>query len=276
MAAGLVPGGRVVLNDVDPANLARASARVRGAAPGVEVVEIAGNFAGIAESLRQRGIVADAVLADLGFSSNQMDDQNRGLSFRGDGPLDMRLDPTLPESAADLVATLPEEELARVLWEFGEEKRSRAVARKIVAVRAREPITTTTRLAELVRSVVARSHGPRSIDPATRTFQALRIAVNDELGVLAGLLDAVGREADRLSSGIAGGSGAAGWLGRGARVGVISFHSLEDRAVKRAFASLRERGVAEAVTRKPVEAGEAEVSENPRARSAKLRVVRVG
>ncbi len=280
-------GGRVVINDVDPGNLAKAEAHVRSMASAataaggpVEVVPVLGNFVGLPHQLRARGIAADCVLADLGFSSNQMDDGRRGLSFRRDGPLDMRLDPALPESAADLVATLPEAELARIIYEYGEERRSRAVARKIVAVRAHEPITTTSQLAEIVRSVVARSPGPRPIDPATRTFQALRIAVNDELGVLAGLLDAVRRGAAGLAKRSAEGgggtpSGPAPWLAPGVRVGIISFHSLEDRAVKQAFAGLRERGHAELVTRKPVEAGASEVEGNPRARSAKLRVVRV-
>ena len=268
-------GGRVVINDVDPGNLAQAEVHVREMAGrdaiesgSVEVVPVLGNFVGLPNALAKRGLAADCVLADLGFSSNQMDDGQRGLSFRRDGPLDMRLDPELPESAADLVASLPEVELARIIYEYGEERRSRAVARKIVAVRAHEPITTTSQLAEIVRSVVARSPGPRPIDPATRTFQALRIAVNDELGVLAGLLDAVRRGA----GGVAKGSS---WLARGGRVGIISFHSLEDRAVKQAFAGLRERGHAELVTRKPVEAGASEVQDNPRSRSAKLRVVRV-
>lgn len=280
-------GGRVVINDVDPGNLAQAEVHVREMAGrdaiesgSVEVVPVLGNFVGLPNALAKRGLAADCVLADLGFSSNQMDDGQRGLSFRRDGPLDMRLDPELPESAADLVASLPEVELARIIYEYGEERRSRAVARKIVAVRAHEPITTTSQLAEIVRSVVARSPGPRPIDPATRTFQALRIAVNDELGALAGLLDAVRRGAASLAKASAGDGagtelGAPSWLARGGRVGIISFHSLEDRAVKQAFAGLRERGHAELVTRKPVEAGASEVQDNPRSRSAKLRVVRV-
>lgn len=284
-------GGTVVINDVDPGNLERAEAHVCGMADrvlrasgavggAVEVVPVLGNFVGLPHQLAKRGLAADCVLADLGFSSNQMDDGQRGLSFRRDGPLDMRLDPALPESAADLVATLPEAELARIIYEYGEERRSRAVARKIVAVRAHEPITTTSQLAEIVRSVVARSPGPRPIDPATRTFQALRIAVNDELGVLAGLLDAVRRGAAALARasaehGAGTPEGTASWLAHGARVGIISFHSLEDRAVKQAFAGLRERGHAELVTRKPIEADASEVEGNPRSRSAKLRVVRV-
>lgn len=263
MVAGrLGRGGIVVLNDVDPGNLRAAEARVRGAAPDVEVRTVRGNFAEMPARLGAMGVRADMVLADLGFSSNQVEDPSRGLSFQREGPLDMRLDPTLERSALELVSGASEGELARIIAEFGEDREAGRIARKLVAARAREPITTTQRLAEVVRSVFGRKQG--GIDPATRTFQALRIAVNDEIGCLEAFLSAVGR-----------GTEEGGWLREGARVAVISFHSLEDRPVKRAFAGLVERGLAESLTRRAVRAGVVEEGSNPRARSAKLRAVRV-
>src|SRR5262249_23685353 len=152
---------------------------------------------------------------DLGFSSPQIEDPRRGFSFQRDGPLDMRLDPASPVSAADLVGSLSENELGEIIRDLGEDRDYRRIARKLVEARATAPITTTARLAEIVRSASGRITGRRPIDPATRTFQALRIAVNDELGSLASLLDSIGR----VPRG--------GWLRPGARVAVISFHSLE-------------------------------------------------
>ncbi|GJM19858.1 MAG: ribosomal RNA small subunit methyltransferase H [Phycisphaeraceae bacterium] len=263
------PSGRVVLNDLDPGNLARAVVRVRGVIGEDRVVAVEGNFADLPRELGRRGIRADMVLADLGFASSQMDDPGRGLSFRNDGPLDMRMGPSLPITAAELVATLPEGDMAHLIREFGEEKHARAVARKVVAARQDSPIETTRQLAEIVRSAIPRARGPVSrIDPATRTFQAFRIAVNDELGSLDRFLAAVTRGAASAPS-------EDGWLAPGARVAVIAFHSLEDRAVKRAFGDLVSRGLGEHVRRGIVQAGEDEVGRNPRARSAKLRVVRL-
>ncbi len=270
VAARIGPEGRVVLNDLDPANLERAVARVAGVMGDAgRVIRVEGNFADLPRALAGRGIRADLVLADLGFASSQMDDPERGLSFRADGPLDMRLGPGLPMTAADLVRTLPEADLARLIREFGEEKHARTVARKVVAARQDSPIETTRQLAEIVRSAIppTRGSGPR-IHPATRTFQALRIAVNDELGSLDRFLAGVRRGAASAPSGD-------GWLAPGARVAVIAFHSLEDRAVKRCFASLVSDGLAEHVTRGVVQAGEDEVADNPRSRSAKLRAVRL-
>jgi 16S rRNA (cytosine1402-N4)-methyltransferase len=261
--------GVVVLNDADPGNLAKAEARVKAEANGVRVVALQGNFADAPRRLREQGLAADMVLADLGFASSQMEDANRGLSFSREGPLDMRFDPGSPVTAAELVGSLPEAELARIIAEYGEDPAARAIARKLVAARGVSPIVTTGQLADVVRSAVGRRPGRDTIDPATRTFQALRIAVNDELGSLGALLAAIERGAADLAA------GRASWLKPGARVAIISFHSLEDRPVKRAFAGLVSGGLAAHVTRKPVEADEAEVSENPRSRSAKLRVVRV-
>jgi 16S rRNA (cytosine1402-N4)-methyltransferase len=189
------------------------------------------------------------VLADLGFASDQMDERGRGFSFREDGPLDMRLNPTAGPTAADLVNTMSEAGLADVFFEYGEERHSRRVARRIVERRAERPFATTGELADVVRRSVPRSG---AIDPATRVFQALRIAVNDELGALDRLLAALPRV-----------------VRPDGKAAVISFHSLEDRRVKQAF---RTGTVWQPLTKKPVEAGDTEVARNPRARSAKLRV----
>jgi 16S rRNA (cytosine1402-N4)-methyltransferase len=195
----------------------------------------------------------NGLLADLGVSSPQLDDPERGLSFRREGPLDMRMDPTRGETARELVERLGQDELADLIYELGEERRSRRVARCIKqAVEAGELATTYD-----LRRAVVRAVGPQrvgGIDPATRTFQALRIAVNDELGELGALLDAATRllEVDGIAA-------------------IISFHSLEDRLVKRAF---REQSAWQPLTKKPVMPREREQSENPRARSAKLRAAR--
>lgn len=260
------PSGVVILNDLDGSNLEVAAERVR--ATGVGRVEtVRGNFASLPRWMERAGFAADLVLADLGFSSVQVDEAERGLSFRRDGPLDMRLDPEGEVTASELVNTWPERELAEVIFRYGEEKRSRAIARKIVAARAGGPIQTTQRLAEIVRE--AFPPGPSRLHPATKTFQALRIAVNDELGSLERLLRGIEGAADRLSR------GEPGWIRAGGRVALISFHSLEDRLVKRSFAGMADRGVVELLTRGPVTPHESEASRNPRSRSAKLRAVRL-
>lgn len=270
VAPHLFPGGTVVLNDVDPGNLEHATRRVQAAAPGLAVVPVRGNFADIPRKITEHGLRADMVLADLGFASGQVEDASRGLSFSRDGPLDMRLDPTLPVTAAELVATLTERELAEVLRTYGEEREAGRIARKLVREREVSPITTTGRLAGLVRSANPNRPGSSGIDPATRTFQALRIVVNDEIGSLEALLAGIARGA-RLA-----GSDGGSWLRLGARVGVVSFHSLEDRPVKRMMSEWVAAGFAEAMTRGPMEATEHEVSANPRSRSARLRVIKVG
>lgn len=260
----VAPDGVVVLVDADPGNLERAGAAVAARSPGTRIVAMHGNFADAPRRLKEQGLAADAVLADLGFSSNQIEAGERGFSFQRDGPLDMRLDPTSSVTAAEMIASAPEAELARMIREYGEEPAAARIARKLVEFRRSTPISTTGQLADIVRSVLGRK--PGSIDPATRTFQAVRIAVNDELGSLSSLLAAVDRGA---------GAREASWLKPRARVAVISFHSLEDRIVKRSFAGLVARGSAEQVTRKPTKGSEAEVAGNPRARSAKLRAVRI-
>lgn len=266
VAAALGPRGTIVLNDLDESNLVQAASRVRSIPDGPTVETIRGNFAGAPARLLEMGIPADMVLADIGFSSNQVDDPQRGLSFSKAGPLDMRLDPSSSTTAAMLVASMSESELADVIWRFGEERFSRQVARRIVQERANAPITTTDRLADIVRSAVRSSGG---IDPATRTFQALRIAVNDELGNLEALLASVESGAAALSAG----GGQRSWLKRGARLAVISFHSLEDGLVKRCFERLVKSGLAVAAARGVIQAGEEETCRNPRARSARMRAV---
>lgn len=265
--AKVMGSGTIVLNDSDPSNMKRAAETVAAAAPGVRVVTLHGNFADAPRRLGDQGLAADMVLADLGFSSNQIESAERGFSFQRDGPLDMRMDPTSPVTAADLIASTPERDLARMIREFGDEPAAGRIARKLVDSRRSAPISTTGQLADIVRSVVGRRPGP--IDPATRTFQAVRIAVNDELGSLSSLLAAVEYGAKRS------GGAMPGWLKQGARVAIISFHSLEDRLVKQGFAGMVAAGMAEGLTRRPVEASENEVSANPRSRSAKMRVVRI-
>ncbi len=270
VGARLGPAGRVVLGDLDPGNLERAEAEVRRSGVG-EVVGVRGSFTDLPRRLAELGIGADLVLADLGFASPQVDDPGRGLSFRAEGPLDMRLDPSGPVTAAELVNTMPEGDLADLIRRWGEERHARRIARKVVEARADSPIQTTVRLAEIVRSACPRAaRGDRSrIDPATRTFQALRIAVNDEIGSLESLLASIARAGEAIAR------GEPAWLKPGARVAIITFHSLEDRPVKRAFADLVSAGRAEAIARKPITPSEDECAANRRARSAKLRAIRL-
>lgn len=258
----LGPQGRLLVMDKDPEAIAVAASL---AARDPRVACHHGSFADMA-GLPDVAAGIDGVLLDLGVSSPQIDEPNRGFSFMADGPLDMRMDPTRGQSAAEWLATAPERGIADVLWQYGEEKASRRIARAIVAQRSVQPITTTLALAELVKRAIGR--GEPGKHPATRTFQALRIAVNGELADLERGLEA-----------------AASVLRDGGRLAVISFHSLEDRIVKRFM-----RGDADVpkVRRNlppPVQsarrfrlvggaqvADEAELAVNPRARSAVLRV----
>lgn len=253
--------------DQDPA--ARAAAKARLAEYGERLHVLAGNFRNAADMLRQHGLEqVDGLLADIGISSPQVDCAERGFSFLHEGPLDMRMNPAAPRSAADIVNTAPEGELADILWQYGEERASRAIARRIVQERAKSPICTTTQLADIISSVLPRKGKQH---PATRSFQALRIAVNDELGALEALLE----------SGLR-------LLKSGGRFAVITFHSLEDRAVKRYFERVCKPEIdrpewpaprpnpeyaARPVYRKPISPSEAELAANPRSRSAKLRVI---
>jgi 16S rRNA (cytosine1402-N4)-methyltransferase len=247
---------RLIGIDRDPEALALARTALAPWSDRVELVHA--DYRELGALLDARHIDAvDGVLADLGVSSLQLDAEGRGFSFRRDEPLDMRMDPTSGESAADWIATASEPELADVIYQFGEERFSRRIARRIVAARAEAPIRTTGQLAALVRRAIP-SRGYQRIDPATRTFQAIRIRVNRELE----RLDVFLRDA-------------ASRLRAGARLAIISFHSLEDRIVKHTFRALvqGEGAVVRAVTRKSVTPGEGETERNPRARSARLRVV---
>lgn len=262
------PLAQIVLNDFDPANLARATAAVQATDSPPAITPIRGNFAALPQELLSRAIRAHMVLADIGFASSQMDDASRGMSFMRDGPLDMRMDPAGPITAADVVNRSSEHELLRILREFGEERDAGRIVRAIVKARAAAPITTTAALAEVIRQAMPPSFKQiTGIDPSTRTFQALRIAVNDELGNLDGLLDAIA-DAARAAS-----QGSPTWLAPGARIAIISFHSLEDRAVKRAFAALVAAGLGSDARGSITEADDDERHANPRSRSAKMRVL---
>ncbi len=286
MSERVGPSGRIVLCDLDAGNLARAEARLKelaasGSGAG-EVIALHANFAEAPRRLAELGIAADGVLADLGFASTQIADRDRGFSFMGDGPLDMRMDASRGPTAADLVNSMSVEELTEIIRDFGEDRGARRIAQEIAAERAREPITTTGRLAAIIRSATGpatRTKTGQRIDPATRTFQALRIAVNDELGSVRSLVESVSRAAATLA--LPADRRGSSWLALDARVAIISFHSLEDRIVKQGFTELCQRSLAVPAAgssrRKPdpVEATDAEVSVNARARSAKLRAIRL-
>jgi len=249
-------GGEAMLIgiDLDESNLLKTKDRL--ARFGGRVRLFAANFADVADVLTEAGVErVDALLADLGVASTQLDDPSRGFSFQADGPLDMRLKPEGP-TAADAVNTLSEKELADLIRRLGEERFSRRIARAIVRQRRRERIASTAQLAEIVRRAVPPARGRRRIHPATLTFQALRVRVNRELESLAALLE-------RIPS----------VLNVGGRAAVISFHSLEDRLVKRSFASAVESGSFRSLAPKPIRPGPEEIETNPRSRSAKLRVM---
>lgn len=260
------PATRLLGLDRDPEARALAAERL---APFGERVEIrAGNFRDLEGLAVDRAPFA-GVLADLGVSSLQLDRAERGFSFRGDGPLDMRMGPDA-RTARDLVNEATEAELETILREYGEEPEARRVARALVQTRRATPIDTTRQLAEVVRRAKRPVYGEERIDPATRTFQALRIAVNEELDAVSELLD----QAVRL-------------LDREGRLVVISYHSLEDRIVKNRIRDLArgeidpvtgrtlgETRILEVLTKKPLRPTEAEVAANPRARSARLRAAR--
>jgi 16S rRNA (cytosine1402-N4)-methyltransferase len=246
---------RLIGLDRDRDALARAAETLAPFAERIELIHA--DYREIADVLHARGIdVVDGALADLGVSSMQLDAPGRGFSFRRDEPLDMRMDRSRGPTAADLLRDAREEELADIIFQLGEERYSRRIARAIVTARRASPVRTTGQLAAIVRRAVP-SRGHQRIDPATRTFQALRLWVNRELEGL----DAFLAEAARL-------------LGVGARLVVISFHSLEDRIVKQTFRALERASAAlHILTKRPLAPSEAEVARNPRARSAKLRAI---
>ncbi|NLW84429.1 MAG: 16S rRNA (cytosine(1402)-N(4))-methyltransferase RsmH [Phycisphaerae bacterium] len=252
----LGPEGRLLGLDVDHNSIQRASQHLSGLSCRVELVRA--NFDRLADLLAERGIEkVDCILADLGFCSGQLEDVQRGLSFQKAMPLDMRLDDRLKTTAADLVNRLSQTELADLIYRYGQDRASRRIARFIVEQRQRQKITTTAELAGLIcRALKAPARGHR-IHPATRTFQALRIAVNDELGRLQTLLDA-----------------APNLLKPGGMIAVISFHSLEDGMVKNDFRQKKSEGVYEVLTKKPIQPTRDEATRNPRSRSAKLRIAK--
>lgn len=265
------PNGRVIGIDRDPAAIA--FARRRLARFGDRFLPLLGDHRDVVELLHGVGVVVvDAVVADLGISSLQLDDPSRGFAFSMNGPLDMRLDPeSNGPSAADLVATLDVSELRNIIATWGEERLAGRIARALVRERSKKPIVTTLELASLVEKTAGPAARRFRIHPATRTFQALRIAVNHEIEGIPALV-----------------SGAVSLLRRGGRLAVISFHSLEDRAVKTSMNALAHRcvcppglpicgcgreNIVRAVTSRPTVPGIAENASNPRARSAKLRAV---
>ena len=268
LANRLGPSGCLVGIDQDPAAVQAGRLRLTGVRPTVHVVR--GNFREIGAVLDQLGIgQVDGILFDLGVSSHQIDLPQRGFSYMNDGPLDMRMNPEQPLTAQEIVNTYPEKELARVIFEYGEERWARRIAKFIVEARRNRPLTRTFELVEIIAAAIpaaARRQGPH---PAKRTFQAIRIEVNGELSILpAALRTAI----DRLKP--------------GGKIGVISFHSLEDRIVKNTFAALLGHCVCpprapvcicnpRATLRlpgKPIAPSLAEVEANPRSRSAKLRI----
>ncbi len=258
LAQAIGPGGVFCGLDVDAAALDITRARLADCPCRVTLHR--SNFADLGPVLDAAGISAvDVVLADLGVSSMQLGDPERGFSFAADGPLDMRMDDRLEGRATDLVNSLGERQLADLIYHYSQERFSRRIAKRICRVRRDGRITTTRQLADVVcKALGVVPHSRRSkIHPATRTFQALRIAVNDELDALEKLLEQAPQ-----------------YLKPGGRIGVIAFHSLEDGMVKRDFRRRKAAGVYEIVTKRPVVAGEEERISNPRARSAKLRVAR--
>jgi 16S rRNA (cytosine1402-N4)-methyltransferase len=248
LASAVSGTGTVIALDRDPIPVERAVSELSC----LPVRAIQANYSDLPEILGQLGIEAvDAILLDLGLSSDQLADDERGFSFQSAGPLDLRFDPSRGEPAWKLIERLSAEHLAELIFRYGEERFSRKIARRIVETRRKAPIRTSAELAEIVRQTVPRSHADR-IDPATRTFQALRIAVNDELKWLE---VALRRLPDCLRP--------------EGRLAVISFHSLEDRLVKEAFRNDKRLRV---LTRRPIRPSENEQQNNPRSRSAKLRV----
>ncbi len=242
------PAGRIIGFDRDPQAVAETESRIANQ----RLIPIVANYADAPEVLKSMGIEqVDAILLDLGLSSDQLADRDRGFSYHSLGALDLRFNPLQGEPASRLVNRLSEKHLADLIYEFGEERFSRRIARKIVKQRQTQKIETAADLADLLRRSVPRSKN-HDIDPATRTFQALRIAVNEELKWLKVAIE-------RLPH----------LLRPGGRIAVISFHSLEDRIVKHGLADNQSLLV---MTKKPIQASDNEISENPRSRSAKLRI----
>lgn len=256
LAEAIAPGGRLIGFDRDPQALELAAPQLNVA--GVRVDLVHSGFAEAREQLQRLGVgQVDGVLADFGVSSMQLDQPERGFSFSAAGPLDMRMDPTQELTAEQVVNQISERELADLIFQFGEERRSRRIARAIVCSR---PLRSTAQLAELIAAVnrpMSRERGKPRIHPATRTFQALRIYVNSELEQITQWLEQL-----------------PGILSAEGRAVVISFHSLEDRPVKESFRTLAKQGVYELLTPHVIRPQEEELRTNPRSRSARIRAVR--
>ena len=252
----LGPEGFLLGLDVDQNSIQRARLNLSGLA--CKVMLLRENFVRMNEVLSQQGFEkVDFILADLGFCSGQLEDSDRGLSFQKPMPLDMRLDDRLTTTAADLVNKLSQKDLADLIYEYGQDRASRRIARFIVQQRSAQKFTTTTELAMLIARAMRRPGRPPRIHPATRTFQALRIAVNRELESLDALLEAAPK-----------------MLKPGGFIAIISFHSLEDGRVKRNFRQNKADGLYDILTKKPITADREEIMRNPRARSAKLRIAK--
>ncbi len=248
------PGGYLIGIDRDPEAVTVAYENLSFAKSNAKFITVHGSFADLGDIVKNaghRGV--DAILFDLGLSSRELSG-SRGFSFKTDAPLDMRFDPTSSLTAEEIVNSYPKEKLANLIYELGEERGSRRIADAIFAARQRQRITTTKELAEIVSAAKGGRRG--RIHPATQTFQALRIAVNDELDQISTVLPS-----------------AIQLLNSGGRIAVISYHSLEDRIVKNIFRDAKQRGEVQLITKKPIAPSRAEVLANPRARSAKLRVI---
>lgn len=267
--ASRLDAGRLICIDRDETAIERSSRRLAPFADRITYVH--GNFSDTAEILDRLGIDSvDGMLFDLGVSSPQLDEIQRGFSYMGDAPLDMRMDGSAGLTAYEVVNTWPEERLNRILWDYGEERYARRITAAILAHRAEKPITTTLELVDIIKGAMPAAALREKQHPAKRTFQAIRIAVNDELGAISAMMETA---PDKLK--------------KGGRLCVISFHSLEDRIVKSGI-NARENGCTcpreapictcgfvqtlKSVTRKPILPSEEEIEKNPRSRSAKLRV----
>jgi len=250
----ITPGGMLIGIDRDEETLRLASERLRPFEGSFKLINK--NFKYLKEILKDIGVgKANGIIFDLGISSIQMESWQRGFSIKSDGPLDMRMDRSQSVTAKNLVNRLRETELSEIIRDYGEERFHRRIAKRIVEERTRKEISTTAELSEVVLRSLPYSHNKYKIHPATRTFQAIRIKVNDELG---SIREALGALPDCLE--------------KGARCCVISFHSLEDRIAKNTFKEFKAQGLFDILTKKPIMADENEVITNPRSRSAKLRV----
>ena len=255
MADALAPGGTLVGFDWDASMLEIATEKL-GEKPGVRFIPIHADYRAMRETLASQALRADGILMDLGLNSAQIADPSRGIAFRADGPLDMRMDRSAGEPASALLNRLSPDEIETILWNYGDERWARAIAKAIVARRKDRPLRTTADLVDVVQAAVPTGARDKRIHPATRTFQAVRIAVN--------------RELDELDVAV---TDAAMGLAPGGVLAVLSYHSGEDRQVKKAFRALAGEEFVES-TRKPLEPTPEEVARNPRSRSAKLRVLK--